>query len=330
MTYAGPLPSIDAGNDLALASGTPVAVGRASVAVSSAVVPGSSQRLDPNGDSAGASGLSYLASGEGTTRVAEPTAFLGIDERNDDEVSTEPVLATSIAAGGVPLRVLLSGPVVPSETEAGGLEQVAELIPSPESSLALAAALWTVSAGSQTPQPRSDLSSGGAMDSAPPSVSTPPWLAFLTGREQAFEQSLRDLKDDNSSPDEARPENAGALGGSDELLQWQRPILPAATGSVPVVKTGSAPNRRNAALNDDFESVGVVAEQATRTGLPPDSSSPSEEFAGDQKHDARAGVLGATSKLSLVSFSTLAVGWFLSRRKRERRLRVRRSDLTMR
>ena len=63
------------------------------------------------------------------------------------------MLPASITAGGVSLNVLLGGPDLPTSTDPGGVEQVAELVPLPETSLALAATLWTVSSDSPTTAP---------------------------------------------------------------------------------------------------------------------------------------------------------------------------------
>ena len=317
---AGPLPLIESNDGLALGTVMPVAAGHAAGVVSSLGAQGPPQPIDSNGVAALASGLSYLAAGEGATRLAEPAAFAVLDPQSGDETSTEPVLPTSVAAGGVPLSVLLSGPVVPSETRAGDLEQVAELIPLPQSSLALAAALWTVSADSKPSPPGWDRLSPVASDPAASSASPSSWVVFLSGMEQAFEQSLRDLREDNGSRNAPAPENAGSSAWSDELLEWQRPILPAAATALPATDLESARPGRVVALVEGFESLATAARQPTRADLPADGGFSTQETTWPQSRKRPSMVLGATSMLSLVSFATAAVGWLWRERKRARRL----------
>jgi hypothetical protein len=317
---AGPLPFIESTDGLVLGTVMPVAAGHASGVVSSLAVQGPPQPIDSNGVAALASGLSYLAAGEGATRLAEPAAFSGMDPESGDESSTEPVSPTSMAAGGVPLSVLLSGPVVPSETQAGDLEQVAELIPLPQSSLALAAALWTVPADAQRSRPGWDRSWDVATDPAVPAAYPASWMVFLTGMDQAFEQSMRDLREDTVSRNESPLENAGPSGGSDELIEWQRPILPAAAPALPAIDSESPRPDRVISLVEGSESLGTAARQPTRADLPADGGLSTQETAWPQSRKRPPMVLGATSMLSLVSFATAAVGWLWRERKRARRL----------
>ena len=104
---------------------------------------------DSSVEVAGASGLSYLA-GAGLSGLDSGLSAGTVDEvfAGEDGEATEPVLPASITAGGISLNVLLGGPDLPSKVDARGVEQVALLVPLPETSLALAATLWTVSSDS--------------------------------------------------------------------------------------------------------------------------------------------------------------------------------------
>ena len=83
-----------------------------------------------------------------------------------DEMATEASPPASITAGEVPLSILLSGPDAPAQTGSDRLEQVAELIPLEESSLALVATLWTVSSDSRTTPPERDVEPAGCESGA--------------------------------------------------------------------------------------------------------------------------------------------------------------------
>ena len=56
----------------------------------------------------------------------------------------------------------MAGPETPVQATADDLEQVAELIPLEESSLAMVATLWTVSSDSRTTSPERDVEPAGA------------------------------------------------------------------------------------------------------------------------------------------------------------------------
>ena len=125
------------------------------------------------------------------------------------------------------------------------------------------------------------------------------WVVFVTGVDQALEQTCRDVRDGVLSSQARKPEDAGSTRGPRDSIEWQGPILPAVQARSPVHEQGprrprdssvSAPARRQAG-------------RATAVS-PPDSI------------DGPRVVLGSTPLLSIVSISTAIAGWFWSRRQR--------------
>ena len=165
MSYAGPLERFEMDDDFSTWPTTPLATGRATGHAFELYRhgPARSRSIRVARSPTRAGCLILRPAGRAvSSRYRQSSA--GDDVLAWEEGSTEPVSPASITAGGVSLNILLSGPDVPIHTEPGGLEQVAELVPLPESSLALAATLWTVPSDSPTSTPRWDLPAGKATD----------------------------------------------------------------------------------------------------------------------------------------------------------------------
>jgi hypothetical protein len=303
MSNAGPLPWLESSDVLFTWTATPWAASRGLLSASGFTGTGPSVQIDPNDESHGSSGLSYLGTGGWVTRLTEPLDLQRVDVVSVDEGSTEPVFPSSITGGGVPLSILLNGPDVPSPTESGGVEQVAELIPLPESSLALAATLWTVPSDSQTSRTRWDPPSGAAMGRAVPSASPSSWAVFLTGVDQAFEQTCHDVRESIHSSNRRLTETEGPSGGPDGQLEWQGPILPAAQGGLTSLLPGDARG---------------------------DSTSQTQEETQPQLDEGQPVLCWATPMLSVVSMSTFVVGCFWRKRRRGRQLGLGCSSSTRR
>jgi len=291
--YAGPLPLFESNDDLSTWLSTALATDRASGAASGFSFMGRSLQIEPNSELPVARGLSFLATGGWTSLASEPSVTLGDDAPTIDEGSSEPVLPASITAGGVPLRILLGNPDLPGQTEPGGLEQVAELIPMPKSSLALAATLWTVATDSQTSLLRSDQPSDAGASSSLPSASGASWAVFVTGTDQAFQQAFHEVREGILLSTSLPADNERPAGDPDKWLESKRPILPAAEAGLPAV------------LPRDAQGEGT---------------SPFHENLQARSDQGRPIVSGTMSMLSGISISTLVVGWFRSMRKRRTRL----------
>ena len=122
-------------------------------------------QMNPTGEVGSSSGLLYLATG-GSDESCRRAIRTARRRGTSGSIKTRPsrISHRSILDAGIPLSILLSGTDVPIPTDQGGVEQVAELIPLSESSLALAATLWTVRSDSQASAPGSDLTAGAAAD----------------------------------------------------------------------------------------------------------------------------------------------------------------------
>jgi hypothetical protein len=302
MSYAGSLESIEMDDVFSTWTAAPPATGRASGHALSYIVTDPSLQFDARSEGPTISGLSYLATGGGSTLYTPTSA--GDDVHTSDESSSEPISPALIIGGGVSLNVLLIGPDMSVNTEPGGVEQVAELVPLPQSSLALAATLWSVPSDFPTASGRWDASSAGKADDADArQAPASSWVLFVTGMDQALEQTSRDIRDGILSHDGRQSANEGPPGGPDELIDWQGPILPAGQGGLPEPKS-------KLPRTDPGATFGEAGQGTVRT----------QRNARPHSDDGQPVVLGAMPMISAVSISTLIAGWFWRKRQRGRRL----------
>ena len=197
MTYSGALEPI-------LASTDPTEISDSSPAVdhtSNPIVAGRSVQLDASGEVNSAGGLSYVAAGTSSafcdSSAADETLLAW------EEGTAEPLLPGSITTGGLSLSVFLDGAHV-STPGPVGVEPVVELVPLPESSLALAATLWAVSPDDSASMPGWHLAVARATEPNMHAAAVSSWMLFMTGVDQALEQTCRDLQETIVSASPAR------------------------------------------------------------------------------------------------------------------------------
>jgi hypothetical protein len=246
--------------------------------------------------SAMTTGGSGMAPSQGLSSPGE--GALRTEGGADDQVQP-----ASITAGEIPLDILLSDPVSPTEDVSMGLQQYAELIPGAESSLALIATLWSVPS-----DPRWEPSDGGdpsseREESVPSSASPPPWATFVIGLDESFEQD-RDACG-RSLSDEGQKDSEGVGDAAEERLEWRCPIIPASAERGPFDRATPSPkNDRNRPLPSRLS---WDAEWVARPR--PEDASP---------HDAGDGQPRTEGALPLgwaASGSAVFVGWLWARRR---------------
>jgi hypothetical protein len=286
---------------------------------------------------AGVGGMSYAITGGSEPALSQgpasrtggsgPALPQGPASRSDElqglgSSPEDPVRPASITAGEIPLDILLSNPGMSPQGVPIGLQQIAELIPLEESSLALVATLWTVPSDPRAePAVESDPSDEPA-EPITSSASPPPWAVFVVGLDEAVERS-RDACVTTLS-DGRRPSECDGAGDVDEeRLEWRCPIIPTAEGTrQPDRAEGSSPdvgaaadaraarspeedpNRPSGARFSAGEEL--VARPCPEDGRPPDAA------------DGEPLTQGAVRSAWAASASALAVGWFWARRQRRR------------
>ena len=263
---------------------------------------GLSIQMDLSAESNGNGWMSYVATGGSVVSGGQSSLFRGDVIPAPDETATEPSPPASITAGELPLSILLSGPDTPAQTGSDRLEQVAELIPLEESSLALVATLWTVSSDSRTTPPERGVEPAGAsLEPGAPLVSPPSWMGYVIGLNEPFEPSQHDVEQGSFSG--PRRPIEGATGTLDEGLPWQGPILPAPEqGSLDNVRGGTRTGRQTAGK----EACSLRS-----------SVSPAGESRDRSSHDDGPTVAVASlPAISAVSAFGLIAGWFWTQRKR--------------
>ena len=209
MSYSGPLESILETTGVSAFSTTTTATGRASTPV----IAGRSLQLDSYVEDSNLSGLSYLATGQGSALAFQSST--DDDSLAWEESNTEPVPPGSITTGGLSLTNLLSGPDALTQPDPAGTEQVAELVPLPESSLALAATLWTVPSDSSTPPLRWHSPVEAATNANARAGAMSSWMLFVAGVDEALEQTCRELQENmptsRGGSNDRRPQLAGRV-----------------------------------------------------------------------------------------------------------------------
>jgi hypothetical protein len=303
MIYAGSLESIEMDDGFSAWTATPLVPGRAPGYALSFVVTEPSLQLDSNGEGINTSGPSYLATGGWSTLYSEQPASAVDDVLTWDDGSIEPILPGSITTGGVSLNILLSGPDMPIRKEPVGLAQVVELVPLQESSLALAAALWTVPSDSPASFPGWNLSAGKATQPGGRRASASSWALFVTGLDQALEQTSRDIREGLHSRGSRRADNEAPPGGPDELLHWQGPILPASQGESPESQPKSPRTGRRTTTDETVQ--GIL---------------PTQQDSRPHSENGQPIVLGMMPMVSVVSMASLIAGWFWRKHQRARSL----------
>jgi hypothetical protein len=272
---------------------------------------------DHAGGPSGSGWISYLVGADWTASGAQTFGFSGDASAVGGPGAGDPVSASALADGSAPVLVLLSGPDVPAQTTASNLEQVAELIPPSESSLALLATLWTVpSDRSPTAQPdqRLETSTHWSGESAAMASST----AYLIGLDQAFEQSHREIQKADPGARGLMPTERERLE-LDQQLNWERSIVPVATGWVSDRGDGSL--GESGSLVDD-DAINSIAGDQLQVSLGAESS-PRARDGNEAEHRSESmSFLTAASLplLSALSATTALTGWLWTRRHRKRRL----------
>ena len=305
----GPMGTIDPVDSSSTWLTTPVSSGRATGRPFSLLLADASLLGDSSGEISTTSGLPYLATTGSTSMLRDSAATTREDVSAGEDDSTEPSLPASITVGGVSLNILLSSADIGVQTEPPGLEQVAELVPLPESSLALAATLWSAPADSPASPGRwrlatensTDLDARGGLPSC--------WAAFVMGADQALEQTCRDVQEGIRSANGRQASSGTRWGDSQELIEWHGPILPAARCAVPDAKPKSNPVARTATLD-----------AALQTTIPSDKQS------RPRAEDQQPLTLGVVPTISLVSVSTLIARWIWRKREQWQQSRLARSS----
>jgi hypothetical protein len=278
-------------------------------------------QLNHSAESIGSGWTSYVTSGEwgsgGFLAPNSPRTDWTIDAYSFGD-ATSPA---AIIAGGAPLSIWSAGPELPTQMATDNLQQVAELIPSDESSLALVGTLWTVPSDGSKETLRGR-GSDASLTSFRDRAVTPSSTAYMMGLDHALEQSHRELQQLLSSSPWRLILTEREQLELDRQLEWERPILPIGTGWVSDRLETPTPdttlvvdNKARSARSGDPSPSLDHREMNLQAGASADAPGPS-----DLGSFLKAGSLALLSALSV---SVAITGWFWTRRNRRRRLGLR-------
>jgi hypothetical protein len=252
----------------------------------------------------------FGASGWLVAHFESPSLF-GDDPRSPDAKFVVDNSGDLIMPGMMPPGSLLGSGDGPTQTGVDGVEHVAELSPlERSSSLALVATLWRAPS-----KPHASLDDRKQSDDGPierlDAGTLPSWMAFVSGADQAFERSSREVRQGPLT------EGGRPAGMPTDRLEWRGPIVPATAAEMLESSRVSPPTARPAPSSD---AIGPTADLAL-------ASAPGDPAIGelqarsrsDAGHHADAeqrptALTGRPTMLSAVAGLTLIAGWFLSRR----------------
>jgi hypothetical protein len=258
---------------------------------------------------------SYLAGGTSDGSIAESMVVSGSDivGLNNEGDSSGPL--ASLVDGEAPIGLLLSGPQAPDRASSESQEQVAELVPLSDSSLALAGTLWSVSAESAPSADSPDQGADSASELSSSQAATAPQTAFLMGLDQSIRQTAVDLRAETLAGTMFVAQDGSGSAAGERSIQWTGPILPGASGmSRPATRT-TWPKRFRA----------ITPSTTSRATLQsPSAQSRSKDVEPARSENDRPLVLGTLPLASAISASTFIAGWIW--RIRKQGLRAGRTD----
>jgi hypothetical protein len=326
LSFAGPLSTTQSNTSSLFLAALPAAsTGRTLGLAQTNLTAGPSAQTDVPGDVGAGGWMSFLATG-GWRVPSFPLPTLGANDAFTLERNSETVASPFSLVGGESLAsILLSGPDVPSQGASSDLQQIAELIPSDESPLALVATLWTVSSDWKSPAfppantgeiPAASIT---GVEESPVSNSPSPWAVYVIGLDQAFEQSCRDVQLENSSSWESSTHEQPAENAGD-LSLWLGPVFATPSGAC----FGRLEQSPEVHANPGVEAA-LYAPQAQRSQSPlvssealsaRDSDAPSGQVSSEPLGVVRVAATGLVAPfVSAVTVSTVAAGWFWARHK---------------
>jgi hypothetical protein len=301
------------------------------------VAAGSLTQIDASAEASTSGWMSYVATGGWSVPNLQITPS-GTKVRSDLEDAPEtPTSPFSVTAMEPFSSLLSSGPDLPALGAGNPLQQVAELVPSDESSLALVATLWTTVPSWEggtpgglsetrdvwTPAGLADAADAGSSGEAangpmrpmPASTAPAPWIAYMIGLEYAFEQSCRDLHWETATSLQPGTQDRGAAGVRDEACEWNRPIFVGPMGAV----SGAPDEARETSARTAIDPASGGAQAGPARALPSsgiavelrDAGSPAVvDISGTGRRLSQAALVPV---IATVSLSALAVGWFWAR-----------------
>jgi hypothetical protein len=313
MEFDGPAPSVRA-NDMVMGPLMPLFTNGSSTGLAS--IFSSSNASIQNGsllETASPGWMSYVTTGGWGTSLLQSSTFHSGDDPATEEGSPSTLPPQVAPAPDGFLSDLLTGPDAVTLTAVDNIQQFAELVPLPGSSLALIATLWTVSSDSQTALARWNGASVSSLVPSKPAVAQPNWTGFVMGLDEALEQSGSDVRAGILSDDWLPNEDRGSDAFGEPLEEyWPIVLLPA--GEASEIVRGLARTSRGKNLDEEIPAAGGETTLAVPAGLSI-WTNPAEETAPGSE-EGRLVASGTISVLS-VSASALIASRVWRKRKRQ-------------
>ena len=208
-----------------------------------------------------------------------------------EDGSTEPVLPASIIVGGISVNVLLGSSDVPIGTEPAGRRAGCRVGSAARNVAGPGRDFMDGLVGCSDTHTRSDMPSATPTDAPARSGFPSAWAIFVTGMDQALEQTCRDIRD--GIPRDAESLHAGRTTRSNGKGQSYRPSRRDRLGRAsPTCPDGDVLNR----------------------------TLRSQENSQPDSNEGPGVALDVMPMLSVVSISAVIAGWFWRQRQRLRRM----------
>ena len=203
------------------------------------------------------------------------------------------------------------------QADISGFEQVADLIPLQESSLALIGTLWTVSSDSKLPPIERETQSISQVH-GPDKVEGGPasWAVFVTGLNQAIEQSQRDVEEGVYFDVTRFDPTTNGRHANDEALPWEGPILPVSQSELlDGIKSGRPGISKNQARSRDAHASRLFVPNAVDSAASIDDAN-LKRNAITRSGRARPVALASVPTASIAIAFGAITGWFWTQRQR--------------
>ncbi len=193
-SVVGPLVLDEATDGASLTTAADLAGGRSETDAFQFIVPGRSVALNPRIDSDQGAWTSYLAGGTGKGTLVDSRAVAGSDVAGLDAAADEVTSPAALLAGEAPIGLLLGDAAAPDRASSESQEQVAELVPLSESSLALAGTVWSVASDTSQAAETQDPAALAGFDQTGSPTDAPQATLFVIGLNESVKQSAVDLR----------------------------------------------------------------------------------------------------------------------------------------
>ncbi len=267
--------------------------------------------------------ISYLGAGGWSALFSELANSVADLDRSTDGPAANDLERASVIDGKTPVAMLVSLLDAPGKLGSSGVEEIAELSPTGESSsLALAATLWAAPSDPRIISPGCDRPVEGRRDGVDRAASLSSLREFVIGLDLALEESCRNTRAEllPSALHGSLGPHSGAAGL--DPLEWNGSIVPGPRAIKNVTpdfpRTGGS--ARSATSTPSLEAESLPGSRASAPSNDPRVESAQLDAAINQRaHGRFFSAEDAVTALAAAAAATMLAGWSWTKRWRRPR-----------